>query len=90
LPVAASVEPVPVGLAAAGWDRAAAGEGGEGPLADEAVGVVAGGDQRRGGVGADAVQRDEFGCGCGRDPPQAGVDLLEPLVQRLDALRQVA
>src|SRR5918995_285765 len=54
--VATAVEPATLGLAGGGLDRADAAERGEGCFVVEALGVVAGGDeQRRGGVGADAV-----------------------------------
>jgi hypothetical protein len=49
LPVAAAVEPVPVGLAGAGRDGVGAAERGEGGLGVQPFGVVAGGDQQRGG-----------------------------------------
>ena len=47
LAVTATVEAVPMRLAAAGGDRAAAGECGEGPLADQPLRVVASCDEQR-------------------------------------------
>ena len=66
LSVAAAVEPATLGLAGGGFDRADAAERGEGGLAVEALGVVAGGDEQRGGgVGADAVTLQQLrGVGC--------------------------
>lgn len=56
LPVAAFVEPVPVGLAAGSRDGAGAAELGERGLAADAFGIVAGDDgQGRGGHRAGAV-----------------------------------
>ena len=56
LPVAAAVEAVSLGLAGGCFDGADAAQGGEGGLASQPFGVVAGGDEQRGGgVGADAV-----------------------------------
>src|SRR4051794_13758965 len=52
LAVAAAVEPVTGGLAAAGGYRVRAGQGGEGPFVAQPVGVVTGADQDgRRGVG---------------------------------------
>jgi hypothetical protein len=55
LPVAAAVEPMPVGLAGGRLDRAGPAQCGEGRLVAKPVGVVAGGDEHGGGaVRADA------------------------------------
>jgi hypothetical protein len=57
LAVAAAVEAVPAGLAGGGLHRRGAAQRGERGLGVQASGVVAGGDQQRGGaVGPDAVQ----------------------------------
>lgn len=90
--VAAAAESVPAGgSAAAGrlWcDSAALGEGG---LAVDSLGVVAGGDQELAGdFDADTVQFDELGS-CGAD---GGVEVLvkslDLFVERLPAPGQVA
>jgi hypothetical protein len=57
LAVPAAVEPVPAGLAGGGLHRRGAAQRGERGLGVQPPGVVAGGDQQRGGaVGADTVQ----------------------------------
>ena len=62
--VAAAVEAVAGGLPAGGLDGAGAAEGGEGCVAVEALGVVAGGDEECGGcVGSDAVGGEQGGVG---------------------------
>src|SRR5206468_661284 len=54
--VAAAVEPAAPGFPGGCFDRADAAEGGEGCFAVQPVGVVADGDEQRGGaVGADPV-----------------------------------
>jgi hypothetical protein len=66
LAVATSVESVPMGAAAAGWDRGDAAQVCERSFGGEPVGVVAGaGEELAGDLGADAGPGEEVGCGFG-------------------------
>ena len=91
MPVAAAVEPVAAGLAAAGGDGAGAAERGEGLFGVQPVGVVAGGDQQgAGGVGPDAFEGQQVrGQGFG-DAVHALLGLGVPGGEVLDALGQLA
>ena len=61
-PVTTAVEPVPLGLPGARFDRADSAERGEGGVAGEPVGVAAGGDEQlRGAVDADAGALEQLG-----------------------------
>ncbi len=82
---------MPLGLAAAGLDGAGSAERGEGPLAGQALGVVTGGEQQRGGdVGSDAFERNQIGGGVFGDAGQTKPDLGELLLQEQAPLSQVA
>ena len=62
LPVPGRVEAPPDGLAGGGRDRGGGAQVRPGGLGAKTLGVVPGGDQeKRGGVGADAVQGDQAG-----------------------------
>jgi len=92
LPITAAVEAVPVlDLAAAARDWAAAAQGSQRLFSVEAVRVIAGGDEQRGGdVGADAHDSYEVGCdGCG-DALEPGVGGLELRIKELDPLGELA
>ena len=73
--VAAAVEAVADGLPGGGCDGAGAAEGGEAGVAGEALGVVAGGDEERGGgVGSDAVGGEQGGIGGGAQGAEFAVE----------------
>jgi hypothetical protein len=78
-PVAAAVEPVPDGLAAAGWDRAGAAERGERGFAAAAAGV---GEADDGPGGAD--RPDAMAAG------QAGGDVLDDVQQLMTVVFELA
>src|SRR5215203_1130241 len=69
LPVATAVETVPYDLAGGGFDGGDPAQTGEGGLASQPLGVVAGHDQeRRGVVGTDARQSDQLRGGLRHQP----------------------
>src|SRR5215217_8798259 len=76
LPVASSVETVPHHLAGGGLDGSDSAEAGEGGLAPQPLGVVAGHNQeRRGVVGTDARQREQPRGGLRHQPLELRVQL---------------
>ena len=78
-PVAAAVEPVPDGLAAAGRDRAGAGEGGERGLAAAPAGVGEAHDGLGRADRPDAVPAGQAGSDVIDDGQQLGAVVLELL-----------
>src|SRR5215207_1571662 len=74
LPVATAVETVPDDLAGGSFDGGDPAQAGEGGLAPQPLGVVAGHDQeRRGVVGADARQTDQLWGGLRHQPAEVRV-----------------
>jgi hypothetical protein len=90
LAVAAAVEAVAVGAARGRRDRGDATQLGEGRLATQPLGVVAGGDQQlAGGVDPDPGQRDQGGGGRGDQDLELVVELGELGLELLPAAGQV-
>jgi len=82
LPVAAAVQPVPVGPAGRHRDRGGPAEPGEGRLRAEPVAVVPGGDQQLpGGLHADPGQRQERGRDGGDQRGELGVEVVDLSLQ---------
>ncbi len=74
--ITTSVQPVALLLSGRRIERGDATEVGEGALAPQPLGVVAGGDQERsGGLGANAGEADQIGRGFGDQRAQHGVEL---------------
>jgi hypothetical protein len=88
--VAASVETVPLDLAAGCFDGAGAAEGGERSFGSDACGVVAGGDEElRCGLGPDTGASQESGCCLSEERSEVLVELGDLGAEVLPSAREV-